>query len=89
MKYIVLEGPTGELPVLFPRELLHRWVADRFAPMRIVAAGFVATEPAGPACYGASSGLGIGSRPARDTALLRDTLPEHDTGGLGEGGSGR
>jgi|APTNR8051073442_1049403.scaffolds.fasta_scaffold41894_2 hypothetical protein len=80
MKYIVLEGPGGELPVLFPRELMHRWVAERFAPMRVVAAGFVADGPDGPTCHGVSSGLKITSRPDRDTALLREALPEMEEG---------
>ena len=41
MKYIVLRAPAGEAPVLFPRDFLHRYVAELFAPMRVVAAGFV------------------------------------------------
>jgi hypothetical protein len=80
MKYIILRGPSGELPVLFPREFMHRWVAERFAPMPVVAAGFVADGADGPRCYGVSSGLKIAARPAIDTELLRDALAEGSAG---------
>lgn len=74
MKYIILAGPHGEVPVLFPRDFMHRYVAERFAPMQVVAAGFVRSTPDGPECYGISSGLKIVSRGSLDTALVTGAL---------------
>jgi hypothetical protein len=74
MKYIVLRAPAGETPVIFPRDFLHRYVAELFAPMRVVAAGFVRISDGGVECYGRSAGLGIPSRPAVDTALVARAL---------------
>ena len=62
MKYIILAGPNGEVPVLFPREFMHRYVAQQFSSMQVVAAGFVRSTPHGLECYGVSSGLKIVSR---------------------------
>ena len=41
MKYIVVQGPDGEAPVLFPRAFMHKWVAEQLKPLDAVAAGFV------------------------------------------------
>ncbi len=74
MKYIVVRAPAGEAAVLFPRELLHRWVAARFAPMPVVAAGFVRETATGLECHGRSAGLGLPARPAVDTGLVASAL---------------
>jgi len=73
VKYIVVSAPAGEAAVLFPREFMHRWVADLFA-MPVVAAGFVRETHAGLECHGRSAGLGIAARPDHDTMLVARAL---------------
>jgi hypothetical protein len=70
MKYIVLRGAGAELPVIFPRDYYHSHVADRFAPAKVVAAGFVHLTDAGPECFGGSSSLRVASRRDRDARLI-------------------
>ncbi len=74
MKYIIVETPAGEAPILFPREFAHRYVAEALRPMTVVAAGFVAVGDDGLVCGGASTGLKLSARPQRDTALLASAL---------------
>lgn len=78
MKYIVLKTQDGEMPVLFPRGLVHRDTAEKFAPLAVASAGFVATRNGKLTCFGASSSLGLGARPRHDTALLARALAEAD-----------
>jgi len=70
MKYIVLRGTGADLPVIFPRDYYHSHVADRFAPAKVVAAGFVRLVDGGPECFGGSSSLKIASRRERDARLI-------------------
>ena len=70
LKYLVLEVPDGEAPVLFGREYFHAFMATRFEPARVIAAGFVRLTDKGPECYGTSTSLRIGSRRAEDAALI-------------------
>lgn len=70
MKYIIVNGPDGELPVVFPRAYYHSDVARRFAPATVVAAGFVRLEDGAADCYGGSSSLRIVSRRQRDSQLV-------------------
>lgn len=70
LKYIVVEVPGGEAPVVFSRDFFHAYVADRFAPAKVVSAGFVRLSGGKPECYGGSSSLKISSRGDRDTALV-------------------
>ena len=74
MKYIVLEGGIGEAPVVFSRELTHRWVAERLRPMAAVSAGFVRMVDGEPQCYGKSDSLRLPSRPEADSVLVRKML---------------
>jgi hypothetical protein len=74
MKYVVFETLGGEHPVLFPREFSHRYVAELFAPMRVVAAGFVEGSDAGHRCGGESASLSVASRGGRDAALIHARL---------------
>jgi hypothetical protein len=74
MKYIIVDAPGGEMPILFPRSFAHRYVADVFGPMKVAAAGFVAWEDGKLACGGLSTGLNIVSRPKHDTALVLRAL---------------
>ena len=76
MKYIVFDTPNGEAAVLFPRDFVHRAVADALAPLRPVSAGFVAIEDGAARCHGTSASLGIGARPNHDSALVRAALAE-------------
>jgi hypothetical protein len=78
MKYIVLRGPSGEAAILFPRSFMHRWVAELFAPMPVVSAGFVRKTPEGLECHGRSAGLAIASRPGPDSLLVARALTESD-----------
>ena len=77
MKYIVLRSPDGEAPVLFPRAFMHRYVAEMFRPMEVIAAGFVRMTDGNIDCHGASSGLSIRSRPNRDSALVSADTGRH------------
>ncbi len=77
MKYIVFMGPSDEAAVLFPRSFMHRWVADLFAPMPAVSAGFVTETSEGLKCHGRSAGLGIAARPGRDSLLVTRALTDH------------
>jgi hypothetical protein len=77
MKYIVVQSPSGETAVLFPRGFMHRWVAERFAPMPVISAGFVRQTAEGLQCYGRSAGLCIPARP-QDTSLVMRALSERD-----------
>lgn len=71
MKYIVVRGPGGELPVLFARSFYHRHVANQFGgPANVVSAGFVRMTKSGIECHGASSSLGMESRPVEDSILV-------------------
>ncbi len=75
MKYIVVRGPGGEVPILFARALYHRSVALQFGgPVAVISAGFARMSPEGIECFGSSSSLGIGSRPDADTTLFRRHL---------------
>ena len=74
MKYIILEAPGGEAAVLFPRNFMHRWMADQLHPMPVVAAGFARLVAGQVECYGESAGLKIASRPDRDNALVAQAL---------------
>ena len=75
MKYIVVRGPGGEVPILFSRSLYHRSVANQFGgPMAVVSAGFARMSESGIECFGSSSSLGIGARPDADTELVRRHL---------------
>ena len=78
MKYIVVRGPSGEAAILFPRSFMHRWVAELFAPVPVVSAGFVRETPEGLECHGRSAGLGIAARPGPDSLLLAQALSERD-----------
>lgn len=77
MKYIVLNTPSGESPVLFPRAFMHRFVAELFPSMSVVSAGFVRSVNGEIECYGISTGLGLECRPGRDTALVERALQEN------------
>ena len=74
MKYIVLSQPGGESPVIFGRSYYHAYMADRFAPARVVSAGFLRLENGAPECFGGSSSLRIASRRHRDSELIRRYL---------------
>lgn len=74
MKYVVVQAPSGEAPVLFPREFMHRYVADLLKPMHIVSAGFIRHSAEGLECYGRSAGLRLASRPEADTTLVESAL---------------
>jgi hypothetical protein len=80
VKYIVIRTPNGEAPILFPRELIHRWVAGTMAPMPVVAAGFVRLDDGRPRCFGASESLNLRSRPERDSTLVGQALGERTVG---------
>ncbi len=70
MKYIIVNGPGGEMPVVFPRAYYHSDVAQRFAPAQVVAAGFVRLSDGAADCYGGSSSLRMVSRRQRDSELV-------------------
>lgn len=70
MKYIIVTGPDGEIPVIFPQAYYHSNVAQRFAPAEVVAAGFVRLSDGAADCYGGSSSLRIVSRRHRDSELV-------------------
>ncbi len=76
MKYIVLQTDDRECPVLFSSAFSHRYIADQFAPMPVVAAGFVREAQDGISCGGESGGLRILSRGGLDAALIRGALGE-------------
>lgn len=80
MKYIVLRTPSGEMPLLFPREVMHSYVAERFAPLEVVAAGFVHAAQGRVECHGVSIGLKIASRPQTDSELVARALADGDGG---------
>ena len=70
MKYIIVMGPHGEMPVIFPRAYYHSDVAQRFGPAKVVAAGFVRLTDGAAECYGGSSSLKIVSRRHLDSLLV-------------------
>ena len=74
MKYVVVQAPDGEAPVLFPRAFMHSWVAGQLKPMEVVSAGFARTDGGRLLCYGKSESLKIAARPDRDSSLLRQAL---------------
>jgi hypothetical protein len=74
MKYIIVSGPGGEMPVVFPRAYYHSDVAQRFTPAKVVAAGFVRLTDGAAECYGGSSSLRIVSRRHRDSELVAHHL---------------
>ena len=76
MKYIVVNGPDGEMPVIFPRAYYHSDVAQRFVPAKVVAAGFVRLSEGAAECYGGSSSLRIVSRRLRDSKLVARHLSD-------------
>lgn len=80
MKYIVYQDGGKEYLVAFPRSINHDRMAEAMGALRfgsdrdwhrrqgeVLAAGFI---DAGN-CHGSSESLGIGSRGAVDTALMR------------------
>lgn len=76
MKYLVVQAPTGEVPVIFGRSFLHSYVATLLAPMPVVSAGFVRRTDDRIECYGRSDGLSIASRPGPDTRLIDSALSD-------------
>jgi hypothetical protein len=74
MKYVVFETLGGAHPVLFPRGFSHPYLAEVFAPIRVVAAGFVEGSQAGHRCGGESASLSVRSRGGRDAALIHARL---------------
>jgi hypothetical protein len=76
VKYIIVQAPEGEVPLLFPRSFLHRYIAGLVRPMPVVSAGFVTVVDGNAHCYGMSAGLKLRSRPEHDTALVRAFLSE-------------
>ncbi len=76
MKYIIVNGPDGETPVIFPRAYYHNDIASRFAPAKVVAAGFVRLSEGKAECYGGSSSLRIVSRRLRDSELVARHLSD-------------
>ena len=80
LKYIVVEVPGGEAPVVFSRDFFHAYVASRFEPAKVVSAGFVRISDGKPECYGGSSSLKISSRGERDTALVTRHLLDGSVG---------
>lgn len=77
MKFLIVQAPTGEAPVLFPRDFMHSYVAGLLSPMPVISAGFVRRSGDGIECYGRSNGLHIASRPGADTALVARLLDEN------------
>ena len=74
LKYIVLDAPGGEAPVIFPRSFYHSYVAGLFSGMTVLGAGFVESGDdveGGVRGYGTSSSLRIESRGAVDTELVK------------------
>lgn len=72
-KYIVYRDADGdEIIATFPTSTIHAEYARRngVTASALVSAGFVTTDKE---CFGHSSSLHLRSRPAKDTALLRDT----------------
>lgn len=75
LKYIVLDAPGGEAPIIFPRSFYHSYVAGLFSGMTVLGAGFVEIGEdvsGGVRCYGTSSSLRIDSRGDVDTKLVND-----------------
>jgi hypothetical protein len=71
-KYIVYLDEDGEevLETFEPAIIHAKYAENAGVPRgRIVSAGFATAERE---CYGASTSLGVNSRPRADTALLRD-----------------
>jgi hypothetical protein len=79
MKYIVLRSPNGEAPVLFSRALMHSYVVEIFRPLEVIAAGFARITDGSIECDGASPGMGIRSRPGRDSALVSAMLNDTES----------
>ncbi len=79
MKYIVVRGPGGEVPVLFGQSLEHRWVAAQLGgPRNVVSAGFVHLRGTRVECHGHSSSLGIEARADEDSRLIQRHLDAGD-----------
>ncbi len=74
MKYIILDTPHGQQPVVFPASFNHSWMAGQMKDMEVVSAGFVDQGPDGVSCHGFSESLGVKSRPDFDTELLARLL---------------
>ncbi|MGB0749419.1 MAG: hypothetical protein ACPGO3_11795 [Magnetospiraceae bacterium] len=74
MKYLILNTPHGEVPILFGGSLIHRWVWESLGGLGVVGAGFVRLENGEPTCFGRSDSLNIASRGAIDAALITKNL---------------
>lgn len=72
LKYIVYRDDAGdEVIATFPTSTIHAEFARRngITAGALISAGFVTSDKE---CFGHSSSLHLNSRPAKDTALLRD-----------------
>ena len=67
MKYIMFKINGGELPVIFPPEIIHKQMA-RNINAEVISAGMIDYNLT---CYGESETLGIKSRP-EDTKRVQD-----------------
>ncbi|MEQ1491024.1 MAG: hypothetical protein ABL932_10795 [Terricaulis sp.] len=73
-KYVCYIGDDGkEVLEAFEPEIIHSQYVENegIPPASLVSAGFATLHGE---CYGASTSLGISSRPHQDTALLRERI---------------
>lgn len=70
MKYVVLQTPDGETPVIFPEDMYHDQIEEALGHQEVIAAGLVDLKDGKVRCYGESFSLGIKSRGEDDQVLI-------------------
>jgi hypothetical protein len=77
LKYIIVRTDTGEHPIVFPKEVMHRDVARIHSATNgpwVVSAGFCRINSDSVKAYGESESLrGMKSRP-QDSEILEESL---------------
>jgi len=74
MKYLILQTPDGETPIIFPDFMYHDQVEEALDHKEVIAAGLIKLDGGKITCYGESSSLGIGSRGEDDEMVIHHRL---------------
>lgn len=70
MKYLIVQTPDGETPIIFPKYMYHDHFEEMLGGPEVIAAGEVDLIDGKIRCSGKSFALGIMSRGADDEVLI-------------------
>jgi hypothetical protein len=74
MKYLIVQTPDGETPVIFPDYMYHNDFEEMLGGPDVVAAGLIEIVEGKVRCSGSSLSLGIDSRGEDDQFVINQRL---------------